>query len=233
MLPVNQIDIVLFSVDPVIFTLINGRLHILAVKRTAEPFINQWGLPGGRVDKSCKNIDEALALKLKEKTGLSNIYFEQMQTYGSIDMDPRGWSVTTAYIALVNAQDIDFSLKSSQPNPPVWLLLDDVINDHIKMAFWHRQIIFDAVQRLKNKSLYTDLPVNLMPKTFTYATLRAAYEEILGFPITRQSFAKRIEDANILVDTGKKERGSNRPSTLYRKKAQGGSHYFPRELRQD
>lgn len=223
----KNIDVVLFSVDPVIFTLINDRIHILAVKRASEPFSGHWGLPGGRVDKSCSNLDEALGIKLLEKTGLQDVYFEQMQTYGAMDMDPRGWSVTTAYIALVNKESLQFSTASAAPE---WLPVDDVISGKISMAFWHQSIVNDAFVRLKNKSLYTDLPVNLMPEKFTYAKLRAAYESILGFSVTRQSFSKRMDDANILIDTGDKQFGSNRPAPLYKRKDYGGSYYFPREL---
>lgn len=223
----NVIDYVLFSVDPVILTIREGELSVLVVRRNSAPFKGAWGLPGGRVDKhECSDLDQALAQKLREKTGIENMFFEQVQTYGSIDMDPRGWSVTTSYLALADSDSLEFEDNDRQK----WLEVKSV-GKECKLAFWHDQIVLDAVNRLKSKSLYTDLPVNLMPNKFTYQMLRSAFETVLGFKIARQGFTKRMDDAAIFSDTGERERGSNRPAPLFRKKRRGGAHVFPRQLK--
>ncbi len=220
----NKIDWVLFSVDPVIFTYYKGQLSVLLVRRVIEPFKNYWGLPGGRVDQSnAKNLEAALALKLESKTGLKNIFFEQLGTYGAQDMDPRGWSVTTAYLALVNESEV--VMEGEEGADYLWASVKK-LNDY-KLAFWHSQIIKDAFTRLRDKSLYTDLPVNLMPELFTYPMLKEVYEQILDINISRQRFAKRMDSAEIFEDSGLKESGRNRPSPLYRKKDRGGAHIFP------
>ncbi len=221
----KSVDWVLFSVDPVIFTFHEGELSVLLVKRSREPYEGQWAFPGGRVDKEkCPDLSAALRAKLKEKTGLDDIFFEQLATYGSESMDPRGWSVTTAYLALVHEPDI--TIPNHLADTIKWFPLSTV-NKKKKLAFWHARIIDDAVTRLKDKSLYTDLPVNFMPEKFTYPMLKTAYEKILGIRISRQSFARRMDDADIFVDTGEREIGSNRPSPLYSKKNRGGAHIFP------
>ncbi len=222
----NEVDWVLFSVDPVIFTFHNGELSVLLVKRQYSPCKGLWGLPGGRVDKKqCVSLDAALRLKLKQKTGISDLFFEQLGTYGSDKMDPRGWSVTTVYLALIHEDELKMeSIEHAQAM--MWMSLTEV-NALPEMAFWHKKIIQDAFQRLRDKSLYTDLPVNLMPKTFTYPTLKKAYEKILGVSITRQGFVRRMDSANIFEDTGEREEGKNRPSPLYRKLSRGGAYVFP------
>lgn len=221
---IKDVDWVLFSVDPVIFTFYQGKLSVLMVQRSVEPFQGHWGLPGGRVDqKSCKDLDTALALKLESKTGLKKIFFEQLGTYGSEDMDPRGWSVTTAYLALVNENDV--SVDGTLGEDYIWAAVLDL--DSYTLAFWHQRIIQDAYTRLRDKSLYTDLPVNFMPKLFTYPMLKEAYEKILDIKISRQRFAKRMDSAEIFEDSGQKEKGRNRPSPLYRKKDRGGAYIFP------
>ncbi len=221
---INNVDWVLFSVDPVVFTFRKGELSTLLVRRFIEPFKGCWGLPGGRVDKMvCSDLDSALAAKLKAKTGLQKLFFEQLGTYGSEDMDPRGWSVTTAYLALVNEENL--SIEGVEGEDFVWapvLKLDDYA-----LAFWHERIIGDAYTRLRDKSLYTDLPVNFMPELFTYPMLKEAYEKILDIEISRQRFAKRMDAAEIFEDSGMKEKGRNRPSPLYRKKDRGGAYIFP------
>jgi len=154
---------------------------------------------------------------------LKNIFFEQLGTYGAKDMDPRGWSVTTAYLALVYKEDV--SIHGCEEVDYAWAPLSKI--DNYDLVFWHEQIIKDGFARLRDKSLYTDLPANFMPELFTYPMLKLAYEEILGINISRQRFAKRMDAANIFEDTGLKEPGRNRPSPLYRKKNIGGAHIFP------
>ena len=226
----NHIDYVLFSVDPVILSIVDDELSVLAITRDQEPYKGKWALPGGRVDKdACSLLAPAVALKLKEKTGIEDMFFEQVQTYGGAEMDPRGWSVTTSYLALTHESPVDLSGVPSGATM-AWLPVSKIASDY-DMAFWHAEIIHDAVERLRSKSYYSDLPVNLMPETFTFQQLRKAYELILGIRISRQSFQKRMDDAGIFEDTGERERGSNRPSPLYRKKTLGGSYFFPRMIK--
>ena len=226
----KSIDYVLYSIDPVILSIVAGELSVLVVKRKAEPFKGQWGLPGGRVDqKACLDLDGALQKKLAEKTGIKNVFFEQVQTYGSSEMDPRGWSVTTSYLALLDSEDPALVVTKSDDKQK-WVPVS-TIGKSESLAFWHNQIVLDAVARLRSKSLYTDLPVNLMPEIFTYQMLRNAYEVVLGISLSRQAFTRRMEDAGIFEDTGDRERGSNRPAPLYRKKERGGAFVFPRQLK--
>lgn len=220
---INDIDSVLYSVDPVIFTFHNDELCVLLIKRDIPPEKGRWGLPGGRVDKiDCKDLESALLTKLKSKTGINNLFFEQLATYGSETMDPRGWSVTTAYLALVHEQELNIDANKETIR---WVPLNDIAT--YDTAFWHERIIQDACQRLRDKSLYTDLPVNFMPETFTYPMLKKAYENILQISISRQSFAKRMDTAEIFEDTGEREAGSNRPSPVYKRKNRGGAYIFP------
>jgi len=222
----DSIDWVLYSVDPVIFTFYRGELSVLLVKRDYEPHKGLWALPGGRVDKTaCEDLESALLAKLKTKTSIENVFFEQLATYGSDAMDPRGWSVTTAYLALIHEDEFDINtLEGSEVIR--WRAISE-IGETTEMAFWHEKIIRDAYKRLRDKSLYTDLPVNFMPEKFTYPMLKDAYEKILGISISRQSFAKRMDTAEIFENTGEKELGRNRPSPLYRKKNRGGAYIFP------
>lgn len=226
----NHIDYVLFSMDPVIFSIKDETLHVLVVKRNHEPFSGKWSLPGGRADKdACSDLARAFALKLEEKTGIKDMFFEQIQTYGGSEMDPRGWSVTTSYLALTPIEAIDLN-ASPDGTEMKWVSLESIGKEN-DLAFWHNQIVKDAHLRLRSKSFYTDLPVNLMRKKFTYAQLRHAYEVILGVNITRQSFTRRMDDSGIFEQTGEKETGSNRPSPYYRKKNQGGFYSFPRMIK--
>lgn len=221
----DHIDTVLFSVDPVIFSLVNGVLSVLLVQRTAEPFAGKWGIPGGRVDKAaCSTLLDAALGKLKEKTGLTQSYLEQVCTEGGPDMDPRGWSASVVYMALVRHEDAEIDLSS----PARWVPIQEAFN--LDLAFWHKSFIEASYNRLRDKVLYTDLPIDLMPPIFTLAALRKAYEAIIQQPLHRQSFAKRMQDAGILVDTGEKETGNSRPAALYKRNDASKPYIFPRAL---
>ena len=227
----SEIDWVLFSVDPVIITIKDNSLQVLLVKRESEPFIGRWGLPGGRVDKfNCSNLIEAVHKKLLEKTGLHQMYFEQVFTDGGEDMDPRGWSLTTVYLSLVWFDSIQLG-ENKTGEQVCWHPIDKL--DKLgKLAFWHRRIIESAVKRLRAKVAYTDLPLRFMPEKFTIRDLRNAYEIILDQKLPRPSFAKRIQAANILIDTGEKEASSHRPAPLYSYQPEKDAYIFPRALNQ-
>ena len=97
----------LTTVDVVIFTVRVDALHVLLVRRPGgddEPFPGSWALPGGFVDIERDRDLEACAMrKLKEKTGVVSPYLEQLGSWGSAGRDPRGWSATHAYFALLPA----------------------------------------------------------------------------------------------------------------------------------
>lgn len=221
-----NVDWVLYSVDPVIFTFFRSELCVLLIKRASQPYQGLWSLPGGRVDQTaCANLEQALLTKLKRKTGIDNIFFEQLATYGGSGMDPRGWSVATAYLALVHESELDINRLETDEQIRWWRLSE--IGGDRPLAFWHEKMIRDAFVRLRDKSLYTDLPVNFMPEKFTYPMLKQAFEKILGTSISRQSFARRMDAAGIFEDTGERETGRNRPSPIYRRIQRGGAYVFP------
>lgn len=225
----NDYDLVLFSQDPVILTIIDNNLHVLLVKRSYEPYIGHWGLPGGRVDKNCDNLKLALAEKLKSKTGLVGVYFEQVYTEGGRDMDPRGWSVTTVYMALVNHLAIRFA-ENETGEEVEWKAVDS-LDDLGSLAFWHRKLIDTTVDRLRDKIRYMDMAMHLMPKRFTIKELRLAYEVILGRTLSRQAFDKRVRKAGILKEVGLSEKVSHRPAAIFEYCDLNGTHVYSAELK--
>src|SRR5579863_5100161 len=101
----------LTSVDVVIFSAQERHLRVLLVQRPAssdEPFPGLWALPGGFVDTT-KDLDlESCAKrKLREKTGVEASYLEQLGSWGSASRDPRAWSATHVYFALISADDVN------------------------------------------------------------------------------------------------------------------------------
>src|SRR5215510_6342434 len=138
----------LTTVDVVIFAIRDDALHVLLVQRGAgegEPFPHSWALPGGFVDTDRDRDLQACALrKLKDKTGMVSPYLEQLGSWGSATRDPRGWSATHAYFALMPASAADGALT---PDASWFPLVGGKVKP--KLAFDHGEILESAVQRLR------------------------------------------------------------------------------------
>lgn len=220
----------LTSVDVVIFAIRDDALQVLLVQRTAEddePFPSMWALPGGFVDVERDKDLEACALrKLQEKTGVASPYLEQLGSWGGADRDPRGWSATHAYFALMSAERV-VPEKGANAADVAWFpVIDRTVKP--KLAFDHGEILDAAVQRLRGKVEYTSLPVYLMPKEFTLSDMQRVYEIVLGRPLEKSAFRTRILAADLVEPVSKMRKGPNRPAQLYRLKRSRAPVYFVR-----
>lgn len=224
---IHQFDVPLTSVDMGIFSLRNNELCVLLIKRSNFPAKGKWALPGGFINLNRdKNLDETAHRKLKEKTGVCSPYLEQIGSFGSKKRDPRGWSVTIAYLALIASEDINLSLSDTTEDI-AWVPIDEA-KDKYKLAFDHNDILSTCHERLKSKVLYTSLPVNLLPSEFTLGDLQSTFEIILDTDIEKKSFRKRMLDSGCIEETGNVRRGSNRPAKLYKTSLNNEQFFFTR-----
>lgn len=211
------------TVDVVIFTLGEGGLEALVMRRGAEPFAGSWALPGGFVHVGEDTDLEAAARRvLADKTGIATPYLEQLQAFGDPGRDPRGWSVSVSYMALL-------ARSSVQPHPDTtrWI----PAGGGTALGFDHDRILAAAVTRLRNKVEYTTLPAHLLPDKFTLPDLQRVYEQILGRGLDKSAFRKRVAEADFLEPVpGEKRPASNRPAQLYRLKAAYSTVFFDRTL---
>lgn len=219
----------LTTVDVVIFTVLDGQLQVLLVRRPdgpAEPFSKAWALPGGFVDV---NLDDSLEgcarRKLLDKTGVSSPYLEQLGSWGGRTRDPRGWSATHAYFALLPADSVH--LKQEEGKPAQWHPVSELPGDK-PLAFDHADILQAALERLRSKVEYTSLPAFLLPEPFTLPQLQKMYEIVLGRPVDKSGFRTRALAAGFLDECGLMDVGSPRPAMGYRLKDRNAAVYFPR-----
>lgn len=231
----NTIDIVILAVDDL--PSINDRkrplknIQVLLVKRDIEPFNGFWTLPGGFVDYE-KTITQSVNEKLQQKTGLTEIYTEQLYTYGDdLHRDPRDRVISIGYIALVDKKMIKeeilddatwFWVKEKRENNQVVSieLINSITNDTVReLGFDHIKIIIDAINRLANKIMYTDIGFNLVGKQFTIGELRIAYETIVGreIPGFRRIISPKIKPTGLSTYDTKDKPDLYRPSQLYTK----------------
>src|SRR5687767_3819346 len=118
------------SVDCVLFGYEKKQLKVLLIKSDLEEFMGLWSLPGDFV-RPDEDIEDASYRVLKERTGLDDIYLEQVHTFGSISRHPSGRVITVAYYSLVDINDHQLKLQDNELHwHPVFELE--------KMAFDHK-----------------------------------------------------------------------------------------------
>ncbi len=210
----NNYPAPLLTVDSVLFTVKDQSLKILLLKRANYPYKNHWALPGGVIDLERDNSTTATAIRiLTEKTKVTPPYLEQLETFSSPERDPRGWSATVAYFALISHQETEPQLTKAEDTK--WITLDD-LSGLPPLAFDHQKIIKIALKRLQQKSLYSMLPAFCLPKEFTLGEYHQLMEIILNKTIQKKSLYRRFKASNMFEETGNTVATGARAAILYR-----------------
>ena len=204
--PAVTVDCVVFGVD-----LDEHDLKVLLIQRDRDPFKGKWALPGGYVHID-ESLEQAARRELAEETSIRDIYLEQLYTFGDVDRDPRGRIVTVAYYALVKLSDYDVH-GDTDARDAAWFVVDDATG----LAFDHDRMLTVACERLRNKVRYEPIGFELLPPKFTLTQLQHLYEIILGTPLDKRNFRKKILSLDILVPLDEIQKDvMHRAARLYR-----------------
>lgn len=199
------------TVDTLAFAIAQGNLEVLLIKRKYEPFKSFWALPGGFVLETDYSLEDAATRELYEETNVSNVYLEQLYTFGDRDRDPRGRVVTVAYLALLRQEGLELRASTDASGVAWW-----PVNELPSLAFDHEKIVSYGYQRLKYKIEYTPAAFKLLPQKFTLRDLQTVYEAILGKPVDNRNFRKKFLSSGILQELDEtSQEGSYRPARLY------------------
>lgn len=200
------------SVDCVIFGFADNELKVLLIKSDLEMYKDKWTLLGDLL-RPDEDLETASYRVLKERTGLSNVYLEQVYTFSAIDRHPGGRVITTAYYSLVNIKDHQLKLSHNELH---W----HPVNDISCLAFDHTRILNTCLGSLREQILEHPVVFNLLPRKFSLRELQALYEAILNTKMDRRNFRKKFFLMDWLVDLNELESGvSHRPGRLYSFKA--------------
>lgn len=225
----RQFDSPLMSIDAAMFSFHQGALCVLLVKRSNHPEKGKWALPGGFVDEAKdQTLEDTVRRKLQEKTGVTPPYLDQLQTVGNSTRDKRGWSVTVCYTALMSYQACQSHIETV--DDVRWVAFDEAVQKDL--AFDHAVILGNARERLRQKALYSIVPAYALPKRFTFPELQHVHEVLIGKELQKKSFRRRIEQAELLIDTGEKRADGGRPAILYEMKEDSADFTFVRNLEQ-
>ncbi len=199
------------AVDAVVFGY-SKDLNILLVERKYEPFQGGVCLPGGFVLDN-ESLDDAVQRELREETGLKLNYLEQLYTFGSPERDSRERIVSVAYYGLVDRTKVK-PMGGTDAEVAYWKTIEEVKS--LNLLFDHQDILNKALERLRAKLTYAPIGFDLLPKEFLFSELEHLYVSILGRPIDRRNFRKKIMSFDLLEETGKKvSEGKGRPAMTY------------------
>lgn len=199
------------TTDIVIFSIRDGVLKLLLIKRAGQPYQGKWALPGGFVQLD-EDLESGAMRELEEETGLRDVYLEQLYTFGRPNRDPRERVITVAYYALIRSDQVSLT-ASTDAEAVGWFGLDELP----PLAFDHTDIVDMAQQRLIAKLDYSTIAFQFMGDTFTLSELQSVYETILGEAIDKRNFRKWILALEQIEETGELRReGPHRPARLYR-----------------
>jgi len=206
----KEYDHHLVALDCIIFGFDEGELKLLLLKRRFEPALGEWSLMGGFLGKT-ESLDEAAYRILNQLTGLSNIYMEQLHSFGEVDRDPGARTISIAYYSLIKINKND--RKLAEEHGAEWVSvrnLPELIFDHDKM-------VEKALVALRKKIAHEPIGFELLPVKFTLPQLQSLYESICQEPLDKRNFRKQILDTGLLVKLNEKDKDSSKKGAFYYK----------------
>jgi 8-oxo-dGTP diphosphatase len=225
------------TVDVVILTVVDARLHVLLVRRGEAPFEGMWAIPGG-FKRPHETLDEAAKRELADETGVDvDSLLRQFGAYGDPDRDPRMNVVTIAYLAPL--RDVGTLVAGTDAAYASVLPVSDVLDGKLELAFDHERIVRDAIERIRVDLQFGGMALAFIGTTFTLAELRAVYEAVWGVELDAANFRRSlVAEDGWVVPTGRRARpgpAGGRPAELYRAgpawKHGGPIHRFQRDER--
>ena len=199
------------TVDIVIFTVRDGQLCTLLVERDVPPFRGAWALPGGYVQED-ESLRAAAERELVEETNVQVRWMEQLAAFGAVDRDPRGRVVTIAFTALVDAGPLE-PKGGTDAADAQWFVMDALPD----VAFDHAEILELALTTLRERVDTHPIAFQLLPDRFTLSDLQQVHEAVLGQPIDKRNFRRRVDQLGLVEATDETvRRGPHRPARLYR-----------------
>ncbi len=216
------------AVDVSLLAVRDRQLVTWLVRRKEHPHRGRWSLPGGFV-RMRESLVDAAARVLAEKSGVRNVYLEQLYSFGAPDRDPRTRVISISYYALIDVQRLEALTAQRQEEVciagldipwaeetggPVQALLEGQV---LKLAFDHAEQLGMAVKRLRGKLAYAPIGFQLLPEQFTLRDLQLIHEAVLGRTLNKDSFRRKMLASGELEATGEHQADvDHRPAEMYR-----------------
>lgn len=198
------------AVDSIIFGYDEGgrELKLLLLKRNFQPAMGEWSLMGGFLNKE-ESIDNAAKRILHQLTGLSDVYMEQLYSFGEIDRDPGDRIISVAYFALIKINDSDLELVKN--HGAIWVPISSLP----QLIFDHNQMVERAMKKLQVRARTQPIGFELLPEKFTIPQLQGLYEAIYNKPLDKRNFRRKLLAMDLLEKQEEKEKESSRKGAWY------------------
>lgn len=196
-----------------------ARLSVLVVRRGIDPFRGEWALPGGFIWPEDADLEVTARRKLADEAGIANPgHLEQLAVYSAADRDPRGRIIAVAFLALTPALPLP-TAGHAHTMESRWASVDELLDGATTLAFDHRRLLADGVERARSKLEYSPLAAAFCPDEFTVTELRRVYESVWGVPLDARNFHRKVIGTNnFLQRTGlTTRRDGGRPAELFRR----------------
>jgi len=201
------------SVDCVIFGYDNKELKVLLIKSDLEEFSGLYSLLGDLV-RPDEDLEDASYRVLNDRTGMDDVFLEQVHTFGGLGRHPSGRVITTAYYSLIDIKHHKLKLSHNDLH---W----HAVNDIKDLAFDHKIILDTCLNRLRDQVMDHPVIFNLLPEKFSLRELQDLYQSILDIDLDRRNFRKKIAIKDWLIDLNEMENNvPHRPGKLYALKKQ-------------
>ena len=198
----------LIAIDCIIFGFDGEELKLLLIHRGFEPEKDKWSLMGGFV-KEDESLEMAAARILKQLTGLSGVYMEQLHTFGNPNRDPVERTVSVAYYALIDIHKYEKQL--SDDYHPEWFSLKRIP----KLIFDHSRMVAFAKSKLRVKASFQPVLFELLPEKFTLPVLQNLYESVYEKEFDKRNFSRKVLSSGLLKKMKDKERSSSKKGAFY------------------
>ena len=206
--PGVTVDITLFTVAGALNDL---RLQVLLIQRDEPPWQGQWALPGGFVREN-EDLHAAALRELEEETGIPEAVLEQVEAVGTPGRDTRGHVITIVYVGLIAGDRHELKARGDA-RAARWFDVQELP----VLAFDHADLLQRGRQHLQRRLGEDPVCFELLPETFTLSELQALTETILGHPLDRRNFRRKVQDLGLVVPTeGVRQQGAHRPAQLFR-----------------
>lgn len=213
------------SVDCVIFSYYENELNVL-VRKENVPYkgeiIQEWKLPGNHVRRD-ENINDTAARILQEQTGLEDIFVKQFYVFSEPDRLKRRpqdfeWVkprlvdervITVGFYSLVNMNSVD---NSKLIEVAKWENVNEIDN----LMFDHKEILDEALLKLRYDLLHEPLIFELLPEKFTLTQMQEVYEVVFVTEYDKRNFRRKVNKMKYLIQLDEMQTGvSHKPARYY------------------
>ena len=195
-----------------LFTIEQGIIKVLLIKRKNEPFFGDWVLTGGALFNN-EDLEVGALRELNEKTGITGVEIKQFKSFGKVDRSPVMRMVAVGFLGIIDSKRVNLLRETENTSNADWFPIDKIP----PLGFDHEEILHDALIELRKQIVKSNMLKSLFPDGVTMPELQKTYEAILDKKFDRRNFRKKILNLDLIEDTNKSDRfEGNKPAKVYK-----------------